>query len=104
MGLAIFEDYSQSTEGTNYAPFLVSISQYQCYEKLLKWVKENSFIDIEPNSDYGEIFAKQGEFEITFIVTSEEDKALVNVSVYGPRGKTRKKLKEILNALVKYYS
>ena len=104
MALAIFEDYSQTIEGTNHAPFIVDISSIQCYDKLLKWVKENHFEDIQPMKDYLEIFAKKEGFEYTFRVDDEKGNALVNASVYGKRGRTRKKLIQLLAELVKYFS
>ena len=104
MGLGLFETYSQSTEGTRYAPFIVTISQYQCFDKLKKWVNENGFTELQIRQDFSEIFAKKDEFEYTFIVTDVEEKALVNVSVYGQCGKTRKRLIETLDALIKYFS
>ena len=104
MGLAIFETYSQSTEGTRYSPFIVTISPYQCFDKLKTWVKENGFENLQIRQDFSEIFAVKEEFEYTFTVTAVEEKALVNVSVFGQRGKTRKRLIETLDALIKYFS
>lgn len=104
MGLAIFETYSQSTEGTRYSPFIVTISQYQCFDKLKSWVRENGFENLQIRQDFSEIFAEKEGFEYTFIVTAVEEKALVNVSVYGKRGKTRKLLIETLDKLIKYFS
>ena len=104
MGLGLFETYSQSTEGTRYAPFIVTISQHLCFDKLKTWVKENGFTELQIRQDFSEIFAIKENFEYTFIVTSAEEKALVNVSVYGQRGKTRKRLIETLDALIKYFS
>ena len=104
MGLAIFETYSQSTEGTRYAPFIVTISQYQCFDKLKAWVKENGFEQLQIRQDFHEIFAVKDEFEYTFTVTCVDENSLVNVSVFGQRGKTRKLLIQTLDALVKYFS
>lgn len=104
MGLAIFEDYSQSKEGTNYAPFIVNISQVLCYDKILKWVKDNNFNKIIPYKDFFEIFYEDDGFEITISIENHKDNALVNVSVFGKRGKTRKKLISVLNELVKVFN
>ena len=104
MGLAIFETYSQSTEGTRYAPFIVTISQYQCFDKMKKWVNENGFQELQIRQEFHEIFAIKDKFEYTFTVTSVDENSLVNVSVYGKRGKTRNLLIETLDALVKYFS
>ena len=103
MGLAIFENYSETKEGTNHAPFIVSMSQMQCFDYIKKWISQNNFSDIKPNKDYFEFFFKDQEFEITITINNEQENSLVNASVYGPTGKTRKKLREILDSLVKYF-
>lgn len=104
MGLALFETYSQSKEGTRYAPFIVTISQYQCFEKLKSWINRHNFSNLDVRNDFFEIFAVKDEFEYTFTVTSVNENALVNVSVFGKRGKTRRKLIETLDELIKYFS
>ncbi len=104
MGLAIFEDYSQSTEGTNYAPFIVEMSHNQCFDRVLYFLKENNYQEIDAHYEYNEIYAKDGDFEITFTISKEDQHSLVNASVYGPKGKTRKKLKEILKNLISYFT
>lgn len=103
MGLAIFENYSHTKEGTNYAPFIVHTSQVSCFDLVVKWVKENAFEAVEVNRDYFEVFGKKDNFEVTIEVTSEEQGALVNISVFGQKGKTRKKLKEIISMLISYF-
>ena len=103
MGLAIFENYSITKEGTNHAPFIVSMSQMQCFDHIKKWISSQNFIEVKPNSDYFEFFFVDAEFEITITISNEQDNSLVNVFVYGPTGKTRKKLKETLNNLINYF-
>ena len=103
MGLAIFENYSVTKEGTNHAPFIVSMSQMQCFDHIKRWISTQSFTNVKPSSDYFEFFFADGEFEITITINNEQDNSLVNVFVYGPTGKTRKKLKEILNKLIEYF-
>lgn len=102
MGLAIFENYSQTTEGTNYAPFIVHTPVSKCFEILTKWVKENGYEQVEENKDYWEIFGVKDEFEITIRVDKEEQGSLVNISVFGKTGKTRKRLKEIISQIIDY--
>ena len=102
MGLALFEKYSQTKEGTDYAPFIVNAPLLRCFEVISKWVKENDYKDIEENKDYWEIYGVKDEFEITITVSQEEKGSLVNISVYGKTGKTRKKLKEIISQLISY--
>jgi hypothetical protein len=97
-----FETFSQSKEGTDYAPFLVSAPQGVTFEKIRKWSETKNFKEVKPNKDFFEFFIVDGEFEITIAVTVESNKSLVNMSVYGKRGKTRKKLKEHLSALITY--
>ena len=103
MGLAIFENYSQSTEGTNYAPLLVSASQMRTFDVVCQWVKKVECERLEINKDFFEIFYKQDKYEITISVTSEGDDSLVNASVLGPRGKTRKKLISLLQEIMHYF-
>ena len=100
MGLAIFERYSQSKEGTNYAPLLISASQMRTFDIISQWVKKNNYQESQINKDYFEIFFKDQEFEITIIITTEGDDSLVNATVLGPMGKTRKKLKGLLQDLI----
>ena len=102
MGLAIFEKYSQTKEGTDYAPFIVGAPIAMCFDLISKWVKENKYEEVEENKDYWEIFGKKDEFEVTIIINQEEHGSLVNISVYGKTGKTRKKLKEIISSLISY--
>lgn len=102
MGLAIFEKYSQTKEGTNYAPFIVSAPLIKCLDLTLKWVKENNYQEIEANKDYWEIFCTKDEFEITITLSQEDQGCLFNISVFGKTGKTRKKLREIISQLISY--
>ena len=102
MGLAIFENYSQTKEGTNYAPFIVHTLVPKCFDLVNQWMKENNYTDIQPNKDYWEIFGKKDEFEITITISNEEQGSLVNISVFGKTGKTRKKLKEIIKSLIEF--
>lgn len=102
MGLAIFENYSQSKEGTDHSPFIVHTTQVNCLDVISKWVKESGFTNIEINRDYFEIYGEKDGFEMTIIITSEEQGALVNMSVLGKTGKTRKKLKEYLSQLIAF--
>lgn len=103
MSLAIFENYSQTIEGKKYAPFIVDVSQVRCFDRILKWLKNQNTQDLLTN-DYYEVFYKQDDFEITITVSDYEGKGLVNASVYGPRGKTRKKLLSLLNDLMKLFA
>ncbi len=100
MALAIFETYSQSEEGTDHAPLLVSASQMRTFDIVCQSIKKLDVQDLEINKDFFEIFYKEGVFEITISVASEGDNALINASVLGPRGKTRKKLKGLLQDLI----
>jgi CO dehydrogenase/acetyl-CoA synthase epsilon subunit len=68
------------------------------YSILGCWIINNEF----EASKVDNIVKLDGEFEITIAVTAESNKSLVNMSVYGKRGKTRKKLKEHLSALINY--
>ena len=102
MGLAIFENYSQTKEGTNYSPLIVHTSQVHCFDLMCKWINNNSFSNVEINKDFFEIYAEADGFEITISVGEEEHNALLNVSVYGKTGKTRKKLKEYLSKITDY--
>ena len=61
MGLAIFEKYSQTKEGTDYAPFIVGAPIAMCFDLVSKWVKENKYEEVEENKDYWEIFGKKDE-------------------------------------------
>ena len=89
-------------EGTDYAPFIIGAPILKCFDLILKWVKEKDYQEIEENKDYWEIFGKIEDFEVTFTISQEEQGSLVNISVYGKTGKTRKKLKEIISQLVTY--
>ena len=100
MGLAIFENYSQSTEGTKYAPLLVSATQMRTFDIVCQWVKGIKTDELEINKDFFEIFYREGEYEITVSITSEGDDSLINASVLGPRGKTRKKLINLLQEIM----
>ena len=103
MSLAIFENYSQTIEGKKYAPFIVDVSQVRCFDRILKWLKNQNTQDLLTN-DYYEVFYKQDDFEITVTVSYFEGKGLVNASVFGPRGKTRKKLLLLLSDLMKLFA
>ena len=99
MSLAIFETYSQTEEGKKHAPFIVDISQVRCFDKILSWLKKENAQDLLAN-DYFEVFYKQDGFEITITVSDYEGQGLVNISVFGKRGKTRKKLLSLLKDLM----
>lgn len=103
MGLAIFENYLQSKEGTKYAPLLVSASQMRTFDIVCQWVKNIKTEQLEINKDFFEIFYKQDKYEITISVTSEGDDSLINASVLGPRGKTRKRLVDLLQEIMRCF-
>ena len=103
MGLTIFEKYTQSTEGTKYAPLLVSASQMRTFDIVCQWVKKIECEELDINKDFFEIFYKQDKYEITISITSEGDDSLVNASVLGPRGKSRKKLIDLLQEIMRCF-
>ena len=100
MGLAIFDKYSQSKEGTKYAPLLVSASQMRTFDIVCQWAKKLDCEQLEINKDFFEIFYKQDKYEITISVTSEGDDSLISASVLGPMGKSRKKLTDLLQEIM----
>ena len=100
MGLAIFENYSETIEGTNHAPFIVDIPRAQCFETIKKWVQSKNFEQVDINNIYFEIFYIQEEFEFTILIGNDGENALVNASVFGKTGKTRKKLNQLLKELI----
>lgn len=102
MGLAIFEKYSQTKEGTGCSPFLIGASTIRCFDLISQWVKESGFVDIEENKDFWEIYGVKDGFEITITISQEDQNSLINISVFGKMGKTRKKLKEIISQLINY--
>ncbi|MGI6713835.1 MAG: hypothetical protein ACOX3K_02100 [Bacilli bacterium] len=99
--LALFEKYSQTSEERKHKihPLLINKSAYLVFDKIAKYLAEEGYANLTLNKNFLEIYCTDYGFEITVIVSSEDEAtALVNASVYGEkkRGRTRSRLKKFI--------
>lgn len=108
MGLAIFENYSSTEElfkkgKQEFKPLKVKLSNERCSSALLRLLEAKKYKSIKVGQIYGDIFYIDDDFEVSLLLSRDSSSpyTIINVSTYGERkrGRTRSKLKAILDML-----
>ena len=96
--LGLFENYSSTQENKKekLSPLIIKNSPDNILNIINKYLVENSFEEIEKQSNFYEIFAKKGVFEYTFQAIPNGLTSILNIYVFcEKKGKSRKELIKI---------
>lgn len=108
MFFGLFDTYATTCSPSNLKgklhPLVCVELQSTIFEKIKQYMNENNYLEQEINEEYFDLFGVKDGFEVSFIVSRNEGRTIIEMNVYGEnkRGKVKRKLKEIYADIAQY--